>query len=109
MSLSLSIFTKLVSERPIARSSDAIGRQAVGGSCLRGNLARLATGRDERTGTRVKEKNEEARTPAPRRPVARRGRGRTTENSAYARRHTRRLLDGPGVLCSYPMCVKKVA
>ena len=47
MSLSLSIFTKLVSERPI-------GRRAVGGSCLRGNLARLATGRDERSCTRVK-------------------------------------------------------
>ena len=47
MSLSLSIFTKLVSERPT-------GRRAVGGSCLRGNLARLATGRDERSGTRVK-------------------------------------------------------
>ena len=47
MSLSLSIFTKLVSERPI-------GRRAVGGSCLRGNLARLTTGRDERSGTRVK-------------------------------------------------------
>ena len=46
------LYEVIVSERPIGRR--AVGGSSVMCSCLRGNLARLATGRDERSGTRVK-------------------------------------------------------
>jgi hypothetical protein len=46
MPLSLSIFTKLVSER-------LVGRRAVGTSCHTGDLVRLTTGRDERSSSQV--------------------------------------------------------